>query len=522
MGRFRNMGAGLMASLALCAATVQAAAPAPRATTQQGVVEGEMGDGVAVYRGIPFAAPPVGAGRWRAPRPVAAWPGVRPAKAFGHNCWQSVSPKGFGPWTHEYVIPGDISEDCLFLNVWTAAHADTGTRPVLVWIHGGGFNSGSGSIPIYDGAAFARQGIVVVSINYRVGVFGFLAHPELTREAGAGQGSNFGLLDMVAALQWVKGNIRAFGGDPSRVTIAGQSAGAMAVQELVASPLARGLFQRAIAESGLPRGLPALNAAEQAGLAFQREKGAASLAALRAMSPEALQPGQGANALRFGPVVDGVLLPAGAWKPASAVPMLAGFVADEGSAQGPAEYGSPDAVKLDALLKTSFGPDAGAFAPLYPAATDRERAEANRQIRRDRAMAGLYASNARLGGAPAYGYLFAHVMPGAGADSWGAFHSSEIPYVFQTFGAAPERAFTAADRALSATVSAYWLDFIATGDPNRGPAGGSRPVWPALGAGRQPQLMRFDDGAAVAPLLGARQLDLTRANMAAHGTLDGF
>ncbi len=524
MGKRRKMEEGLIAALMLLAGAAQASATAPQATTQAGVVEGVAEQGVAIYRGIPFAAPPVGPDRWRAPQPFPAWQGVRPATAFGHNCWQSVSPKGFGPWTHEYVIQGDISEDCLFLNVWTGLNPapKAEKRPVLVWVHGGGFNSGSGSIPIYDGAAFARRGIVVVTINYRVGVFGFLAHPELSREAAAGQGTNFGLLDMVAALQWVRGNIAAFGGDPAQVTIAGQSAGAMAVQELAASPLARGLFQRAIAESGLPRQIPALGTAEQAGLAFQREKGAASLAALRAMPADALQPAQGANAVRFGPVADGVLLPAGPWQRRNAVPMLAGFVADEASAQGPADYGSPDAAKLSALLKTSYGGAADAFAPLYPAATDPQRAEANRQIRRDRAMAGLYAWSQRAGGAPTYAYLFTHVMPGATPAPWGAFHSSEIPYVFQTFGASPERPFTATDQRLSAMLSAYWVNFIATGDPNRGPASGHLPLWPALDAGGTPQLMRLDEHASAQPVLGARQLALTRADLAAGGLLDAF
>jgi para-nitrobenzyl esterase len=518
----RKVVQGLVVSLALCAGVAQGAAPGPRATTLDGVVEGEAQGGVAVYRGIPFAAAPVGEGRWRAPQPFPAWQGVRPAKAFGHSCWQSVSPKGFGPWTHEYVVQGDISEDCLFLNVWTGQGSKAAARPVLVWLHGGGFNSGSGAIPIYDGARLARQGVVVVTINYRVGALGFLAHPELTREAGGAQGTNFGLLDMVAALQWVKNNIKAFGGDPARVTIAGQSAGAMAVQELVASPLARGLFVRAIAESGLPRALPTLARAEQEGLAFQREKGAASLEVLRAMPVETLQPAQGANTVRFGPVADGAFLPEGPWKPASNVPMLAGFVADEGSSQGPAEYGSSDAARLDGLLKASYGARASAFVPLYPAATDNERADANRQIRRDRSLAGLYAWSRRRAGALTYAYLFTHVMPGAGSDHWGAFHSSEIPYVFQTFDASPERMFTPADRRLSAMMSAYWVNFIATGHPDKGPAGDGLAPWPRLDEGPNPQLLRIGDTVAPAPVLGARQRALVEEDLAAHGVVDGF
>ncbi|MBB5716427.1 carboxylesterase/lipase family protein [Sphingomonas aerophila] len=506
------------AACCLFLATTVPVEAAPRAVTRSGLVEGVQEGGVAVFRGIPYVRPPVGPDRWRAPVPAPRWTGVRPATRFGHSCWQAVSPKGFGPWTHEYVVAGDISEDCLFLNVWTPVKR-AGPRPVLVWIHGGGFNSGSGAIPIYDGAALAARGAVVVTINYRVGVFGFLSHPELTGEAGGNPPANFGLMDIVAALRWVKANIASFGGDPGAVTIAGQSAGAMAVHELVASPAAKGLFHRAIGESGLPRALTPLDQAEAQGVAFAKEKGAASLAALRAMPAEALQPSQGANAVRFVPVADGRLLPAGPWRAASDVPMLVGLNADEGSALGE-DYGSADPAKLSDLLRTSFGPLAGRAAALYPSSTESERAVANEQVRRDRGLgaidiwAGRRAATAR---SPVYAYLFTHVLPGPDASRWKAFHSSEIPYVFGTLAASPERPVTTADSNLSAVVSSYWLNFITRGDPN----GAGLPEWPAL-TQAAPRALFIDNVPQAKPLLRPETLALLREYAARGGEPSAF
>jgi para-nitrobenzyl esterase len=495
-----------------------ALAAAPRAQTESGTLLGAEEGGVAVFRGIPYAAPPIGAARWRSPQPPQPWSGTRLATRFGHSCWQAVSPQGFGPWTHEYVVQGDISEDCLFLNVWRPAHHPK-PLPVMVWIHGGGFNSGSGAIPIYDGRALAARGVVVVTINYRVGVFGFLAHPELTKEAGGGAPANFGLQDIVAALRWVQANIAAFGGDPHAVTIAGQSAGSMAVHELIASPMARGLFQRAIGESGLPRPLSSLAAAEQQGMAFAQEKGANSLAALRAMPAEALQPGKGANAVRFVPMADGRLLPQGPWRPVSDVSTLVGLNADEGSALG-TDYGSTDPAKLGALLQSSYDGWADRFRPLYAGATDAERAEANRQVRRDRGLIDIGAwagQRATAAQASAYAYLFAHPMPGADASRWRTFHSSEIPYVFGTFAASPERAFTAEDRRLSRQVSGYWINFIKTGDPN----GKGLPAWPALHV-EAPQILDIGGVIRAQPLLPPAKMKLVTDYLSATRKPDEF
>src|SRR5689334_4614032 len=205
--------------------------------------------GVSVFKGIPYAAPPVGDLRWRPPQPPVKWGGVRKADKFSDSCVQSLA-RSRNPWTAEFMVQNQASEDCLCLNVWTAAKSASERRPVFVWIHGGAFNEGSGEVAIYDGAELAQKGLVVVTINYRLGIFGFFTHPELTKESSHNASGNYGLLDAVAALEWVQKNITAFGGDPRRVTVAGQSAGASAVHALTASPLAKGLFHRAIAESG--------------------------------------------------------------------------------------------------------------------------------------------------------------------------------------------------------------------------------------------------------------------------------
>jgi para-nitrobenzyl esterase len=487
-----------------------AAAAAPVAHTTPGDLAGIAQGKTDAFLGIRYAAPPTGALRWRSPQPVKGWKGTRPAQAFGHSCWQAVTPEGFGPWTHEYVTQGDISEDCLFLNVWTPAKTTAKKLPVLVWIYGGGFNSGSSAIPIYDGRALAGRGIVVVNLNYRVGVFGFLAHPDLTREAGSGPNSNFGLQDMIAALQWVRANIAAFHGDPDAVTIAGQSAGSMAVHDLIASPLAKGLFARAIGESGLPdpARAPTLAAAEDDGVAFARSKGANSIADLRALPTETLAASKGGNAIRFAPVFDGVLLPS--FAPVNHVPMLVGSTADEGSALG-RDYGSPDPGLLRGLLNASFGTADTRFAPLYPAATDAERSESNRQIRVDRGAGALLAWAEHQGATPVYAYLWTHIEAGPQAGHWRAFHSSEIPYVFQTFGASLERNFTAADRALSDRISTYWLNFVRKGDPNEP----GLPRWPLFDPG-DPAILAIGDRTEERALLPPEKLAAMRAFIA-HG-----
>lgn len=488
-----------------------------------GIVAGAQQEGVTAFLGIPFAAPPVGPNRWRAPRPVRAWQGTRDATHFAASCYQALMPDGFGPWKHEYVVQGAVSEDCLYLNVWTPKADPKGHLPVLVWIHGGGFTQGSGSVAVYDGAPLASDGIVVVTFNYRLGVFGFLAHPELTSEAGKGvPPGNFGLQDMIAALKWVRQNIEVLGGDPDQVTLDGQSAGAMAIHDLLASPLAAGLFERAIIESGLPNiGVPhGLAEAERAGEEFQRSRHAASLAALRALpAAEILGPSQPSGP-RFGPVVDGVLLPDAPTQIAKSgkfndTPVMIGMVADEASGLAPATYGIADQPGFTDLVHKTYGSMAERFQQFYPATTDAERVEMTHQILRDRGLAGLYAwGSERLGRSkqPIYVYMFTHVEPGPDSARYAAFHSCEIPYAFRTLDKTPERHFTAADRSLAHTVSAYWVNFVKTGDPN----GHGLASWSRFDA-RNPRIMRLDVEAVAQPMLPQPKLEAVRGFLAQGG-----
>ncbi|AHG89477.1 Carboxylesterase type B [Gemmatirosa kalamazoonensis] len=442
-----------VAALAACAHHVESNGPRDvvrdvvrvREGTLRGVVDG----GVASFKGVPFAAPPLGELRWHAPRPAAAWSGVRAADRFSPACMQRA-PAAFGPWTLEFLLRGPVSEDCLYLNVWTAAPAEGAPRPVLVYVYGGGFASGSSDVPVYDGARLAAKGLVVVTINYRVGALGFLAHPALSAESPDHASGNYGLLDQIAALQWVHDNVAAFGGDPSRVTVAGQSAGAISVFLLTTSPRARGLFQRAVIESG-PDALAAMGMAttraaarpladaERAGLATARALGTPTVAELRALPAAQLVSPPGAG--RFGPVVDGAVV-LDALAPINDVPTIAGMNADEGSS-----------------------------APDYAADTGKARA---REVGFE-SLRRVLAERSTTARTPAYAYYFDRVIPWPEHPEFGAFHTSEVPYVFGTLDVLP-RPWTAEDRRLSETMMAYWVNFAARGDPN----GPGLPTWPAF------------------------------------------
>jgi para-nitrobenzyl esterase len=435
-----------------------------------------------------------------------------------------VDKKGFGPWTHEYVVQNEVSEDCLFLNVWRPLTPAGKRLPVMVWIHGGGFASGSGSVPLYDGGHLAERGIIVVTINYRLGALGFLAHPEITREAGGAPPGNFGLQDQIAALRWVQRNIGAFGGDPRRVTIAGQSAGSMAVHALVASPLAHGLFRGAIAESGLP--LPQLDGntlpvAEQQGIAFARDKGARSLADLRALPPEKLG---GGPMLRFSPIIDGKLLTDTvsnmvAHGQFNDVPMIVGQNADENVAMSPAPPTLSEA-EYQQFLTSHFGDMAAAFAALHPASDGSARAAAVREIHTENGLASIWqwaAARSAHARSPVFAYLFNQVEPGPESTLWRSFHSSEIPYVFSNFDKSPERGFTPADRKVALTVSGYWLQFIKTGNPNVG----TSPAWPAFSPAR-PSMMLLGPVVAPAPLLDPARLRAYEQFLKAGGKVSLF
>ncbi len=469
---------------------IAAAFPAQSALNQPiridtGPISGVTEGSVTAFKGIPYAAPPVGDLRWREPQPAADWKGVRPADRFSAGCYQTKSG-AFGPWSAEFIaknaMEGGSSEDCLYLNVWTAAAKSGEKRPVIVWIHGGGFTSGSGDVPVYDGEGLAAKGVVMVTINYRLGIFGFLAHPDLTRESARGASGNYALLDMIAALRWVHRNIAACGGDPANVTIAGQSAGAFAVNYLMASPLAKGLFQRAIAESGAAMtGAKSLKDAAVAAAKFADARGAKTIAELRAMPADELL--KNAGGYRPGPVVDGYVVPAEVRAifeqgRQNDVPLLTGWNADDGVSFGPA----PKADAFRAQAKRNYGDLSDDFLKAYPGATDEEAAKSQHALNRDQMFASQGRTWVRLqaktGKSKIFVYFFDRTAPGTDAQrKYGAFHSGEIAYALH---ALPEwdRPWTDADRKLEDEMSSYWVNFARTGDPN----GRGLPGWPAFTA----------------------------------------
>ncbi|WP_077348140.1 carboxylesterase/lipase family protein [Algoriphagus sp. A40] len=431
---------------------------------------------VKIFKGIPFAAPPLGELRWKAPQPVAAWEGV---KACTENPAAPMQkpPVPFFAWSAEFLIPAEpISEDCLYLNVWTAAEKADEKRPVMVWIYGGGFNSGGNTVPLYDGEDLAKAGIVVVNLNYRVGMLGFLAHPELTAESPDQTSGNYGILDQIAALEWVKRNIAAFGGDPENVTIAGQSAGAFSVNALVVSPKAKGLFHKAIAQSGgmFNRGsglVSGLQGAEERGKQLTDTLGI-SLGELRKIPADSLLKIQG----RFGPVVDGKILPSvrQAFEEGkfSDVPLLTGWNADDRVSGN--QPNTPEEFKANA--KKQYGGRAGEYLQLFPAGNEVELEETLKTI----GVLGFGFQNytwARMqsekGQDKAYVYYFTRVPPGE--PNYGAFHSAEFSYAFHTLRNW-NRPFEQADYALEKTMSSYWVNFVKTGNPN----GEGIPEWPVF------------------------------------------
>ena len=448
---------------------------------ESGLLEGvpDSVPGVRVFKGVPYAAPPIGDLRWRPPQPAPKWDVVRKADKFSDSCIQNLT-RSRNPWTAEFMAQNQASEDCLCLNVWTGAKAASERRPVMVWIHGGAFTEGSGEVAVYDGAELAKKGLVIVTINYRLGALGFLTHPELTRESTRNASGNYGLLDVVAALEWVRKNIASFGGDPQRVTIAGQSAGASAVHALMASPLAKGLFHRAIAESGSGVGRRTRNLAEAEndGAKFAESKNARSIHDLRAIPAKDLTSVTG---LRFGPVVDGWFLPADATAIVAQgkhndVPMLTGLTADEGSAS-PA-YGKNKAEDFKKQSQQRYGDLAETFLKLYPSDTETQSGVSQKQSARDQGMISMSlwaAERARSSKSKTWTYYFSRAIPWPEQPQYGAFHTSEVPYVFGNFKLL-NRPWEQVDRQLSATMMTYWVNFATTGDPN----GKGDPPWPAF------------------------------------------
>lgn len=473
------VAAGTMATL--CSPWMSAAPDT--VTVDGGRIAGVAAGGVRSFKGIPFAAPPTGDLRWKPPQPIVPWSGVKPANTFAAQCMQAPYPAG-SPYLME---PAPMSEDCLYLNVWTAASAGA-KRPVMVWIHGGAWTRGAASIPTYDGAALAKKGVVVVTANYRLGVFGFLAHPELTAESPTHASGNYAILDHVAALQWVQKNIAAFGGDPSRVTIFGESAGSWSVNVVQATPLAEGLFHRAIGESGAQFArIARLADAEKIGGALAAAVGADSLQALRATPAEALT----AAPFRTGVNVDGWVLPEDVRtlftrKQHSDVPVLIGSNANEWTTlSSPATFPKTlaDYRKRIAAQFPGFAKNIDAA---YPVHADADIAAALLGIGRDATFTLAMRTWARMvtaAGRKAYLYQFTRVPPGPNAAAWGAYHAAEIPYVFGTLR---NRAwpFTDADFALSERMADYWTNFAIAGDPN----GAGLPSWTPYDAGAEPYL----------------------------------
>jgi para-nitrobenzyl esterase len=491
------------------------AVPSPVVDAPAGKLSGTVQGNLDVFKGIPYAVPPVGTLRWTAPRPLPRWQGVRHATVFGPGC---ITPTP-GPVKSVYSeAPLPTSEDCLTLNIWVPKHAKN--APVFFWIYGGALWSGNAADPMYDGAKLAEQGMVVVSINYRLGVMGYFAHPALSAESPQGISGNYGLLDQIQALNWVKQNIGSFGGDPAKVTIAGESAGALSVMYLMTSPLAHGLFARAISESGYMLSMPSLKqdahgmpAEEKVGTLVQAAVKAPDLAALRAIDPQKLT--DAAAAAGFAPwgVVDGKVLPeqmvtAFDRGDQAKVPILAGF--NQGEIRSLMVLAPPvpaSAADYETTIRARYGDLADDFLKLYPSSDMKESIiEAVRD--------GLYSWTAErlvgkqtAQGEPSYLYEWDHGYPAMDDAGLHAFHASELPYVFGTAAATPplwpKIPDDGREQALSAAMTAYWASFAKTGTPTAPTA----PAWPAFGTAKRYMHITATPQPASDPLPGMYQLN---------------
>ena len=470
-------------------AGVSTKAPSVRIT--DGSVQGiSLPSGVRTFRGIPFAAPPVRQLRWRPPQPTTRWQGVRLTDRFANQCIQA---RVFADMMFRNA---GVSEDCLYLNVWIPATARAGSNlPVLVYFYGGGFVAGDGSEFRYDGESMARRGIIVVTPSYRLGIFGFFSHPELSAESTPRASGNYGLMDQTAALRWVRANIAAFGGDPARVTIAGESAGSMSVSAQMASPLARGLFARAIGESGalFPSSgpMPPRAQTEQNGAQFAQAVGASSLADLRALSAmELLEMAARRGMPRFGANVDGYFFPEPPTETYAAgrqarVPLLAGWNSEESSWR--ALTPTPSADSARAVFARVFGERAAEAAQFYPIGDSVRTTQSLTDLASDRFIG--YGTwkwldiHSATSGQPVYRYLYARPRPG----SVGAAHSAEIEYAMGNLATNKVYAWTPDDEKVSSVMQSYFVNFITTGNPN----GAGLPVWPlgtAAANGTAPRL----------------------------------
>jgi para-nitrobenzyl esterase len=500
-----------------------------RVMTTNGIIEGtwEPEAGLHSFKGIPFAAPPVGELRWKPPQPVANWSGVRKADQFGPRAMQlSV----FGDMNFR---SNGMSEDCLYLNVWTPAASEQDHLPVLIYFYGGGFVAGDGSEPRYDGASLARKGIIVLAVNYRLNVFGFFAHPELTQEAPYHASGNYGLLDQTAALGWIRDNIHAFGGNPNRVTIAGESAGSASVSAQMISPLAKHLIAGVIGSSASLMGtlspIP-LAKAEHNGMAFATSTGATSLAALRALpASDLLEATANVPLGGFSPTLDGYFLqspPAAIFAAGQQahVPLLAGWNSEEVSYPWLMGTEVPTPENFAKVLRTRYGERADEALRLYPAATDGQALQSATDLASD-SFTG-YSTwkwcdlHSQTGQAPVYRYLYTHPRPPmtpemgnavaglaggvirgqeAGMQHLpaprGAVHSAEIEYAMGNLATNRVYAWTPDDYTLSELMQAYYANFVKTGDPN----GSGLPLWPPANHDGAIQVMQLDLDAHVEP-----------------------
>jgi len=498
---FTSIAAALLLSLGLTLASHAA----PIAPLDTGRVEGSVDGVVDVFRGLPFAAPPVGSLRWRAPQPAAPWKGTRKAIAFGPDCMQAPMSSVPGPG---FINP--VSEDCLYLNVWTPSARPAKPMPVMVWIHGGAFIMGAGSYPDYDGAHFADQGVVLVTINYRLGLFGFFAHPALTHENPKGPLANYGLMDQVAALRWVRRNIAAFDGDPANVTVFGQSAGGESVNALLVSPAGRGLFAKAISQSGGGRALPgslawpSIHSAEAQGAAWAVSVGAADAAALRAL-PADLVLKASAGPKIPGPIIDGQIVPeridaALADGRHAVVPYLVGANSDEESLL----QWLPGAV---AEHQRALGPYREAAMRLYGEDGKTDADTAARRLWGDDVMVGparFVAQQMAASGAPTFLYHYAYVPKAMRGKAPGAPHGAEINLVFANQRQVSMFGEGAADADMADLMHAYWIAFARAGDPN----GDGRSAWPRYSAASDTLLDFTNDGAASVTSFDKPGLDL--------------
>jgi para-nitrobenzyl esterase len=497
LSNMKNTAILVLTLVVLFGGTVSAQQPSPVKVTE-GLVQGVYEDGLTVYKGIPFAAPPVGNLRWKAPQPAAKWDGVKQTTKFAPGPIQGGNP------------PSGKSEDCLYLNVWTPAKSANEKVPVLVWIYGGGFGAGATSERSYSGEHLAKKGVVLVSIAYRVGQLGFFAHPELSAENPNKVSGNYGLLDMIAGLEWVKKNIAAFGGDPNKVTIFGESAGGIAVSMLSASPLAKGLFHGAISQSGGSFGPPRpttfpgenqkrLKDAEKAGLAMATQAGVPSLAELRKLDPDKLPAGRGLS----WPIIDGYVIPDDQYKLYEAgkfndTPILVGYNSDEGLSF------SPPKTRKDYVdgINARYGKFAEELIKAYPYPEDAKTTpKTARDLARDAAFGWHTWSWARLqaskGKSKAYYYYFDQ-HPDYPEDSprygQGSPHGQDVDYVFKHLNPSNPN-INQTDLEVSEAMATYWTNFAKTGDPN----GGGLPKWPTF-SDKNPEVLYFNKKPYVGPI----------------------